>query len=176
MYNLILNKFVLTGPESTGKTTLATLLANRFEAPLVEEQARFYLNNLTKPYELHDVLKMAENQLKFEQEAINQNPSLLFIDTDLITFKIWLKIKYNKEIEWINNAISNQPNKHYFLCNIDLPWEADSLREHPRIEDREKLFQLHLSLLEKHQYPYTILSGNLNDRLEKCKAFIEKST
>jgi len=172
---LILNKFVLTGPESSGKTILATLLANRFEAPLVEEQARFYLNNLTKPYELHDVLKMAENQLKFEQEAINQNPSLLFIDTDLITFKIWLKIKYNKEIEWINNAISNQPNKHYFLCNIDLPWEADPLREHPRIEDREFIFEQHLHILKQNGFSFSIVSGDIETRLKKCVNFLENS-
>jgi len=162
---LILNKFVLTGPESTGKTTLATLLANRFEAPLVEEQARSYLNNLTKPYELHDVLKMAENQ----------NPSLLFLDTDLITFKIWLKIKYNKEIEWINNAISNQPNKHYFLCAIDLPWEVDPLREHPRIEDREFIFEQHLNILKQNKFSFSIISGNAEMRLKKCVNFLENS-
>ncbi|MBW6481948.1 MAG: ATP-binding protein [Vicingaceae bacterium] len=172
---MILNKFVLTGPESTGKTTLTTLLANRFEAPLVEEQARTYLNNLTKPYELHDVLKMAENQLKFEQEAISQNPSLLFIDTDLITFKIWLKIKYDKEIEWINNAISNQPNKHYFLCNIDLPWEADPLREHPRIEDRKFIFEQHLQILNQLGFSFTIISGDVETRLKKCISFLENS-
>ncbi len=172
---MILNKFVLTGPESTGKTTLATLLANRFEAPLVEEQARSYLNNLTKPYELHDVLKMAENQLKFEQEATNQNPSLLFLDTDLITFKIWLKIKYNKEIEWINNAISNQPNKHYFLCAIDLPWEVDPLREHPRIEDREFIFEQHLNILKQNKFSFSIISGNAEMRLKKCVNFLENS-
>lgn len=164
--------FVFTGPESTGKTTLANHFSKIGNAPLVEEYARTFLENLNRDYTLADVVEMAKTQLKMEQEAIKQDATMLFLDTDLITYAIWLKVKYNITIDWIDHAISNQPKKHYFLCAIDVPWETDPLREHPNEKDREALFQLHLSLLEKHQYPYTILSGNLDDRLEKCKEVI----
>lgn len=167
------NTYVLTGPESTGKTTLANLLASYYKVPLVKEFARTFLEALNRNYTLADVIKMATTQLKLEQEAIKQNSPLLFLDTDLITYTIWLKVKYNTSINWIDEAISNQPNKHYFLCAIDVPWEPDPLRETPNKNDREALFQLHLSLLEKHQFPYTILSGNLEERMEMCKEVID---
>ena len=165
--------FVFTGPESTGKTTLANHFSRTYNAPLVEEYARTFLEALDKSYTFNNVIEMAATQLKMEQEAIKQNTSMLLLDTDLITYAIWLKVKYNTTIDWIDDAISNQPNKHYFLCAIDVPWETDPLREHPNEKDREALFQLHLSLLEKHQYPYTILSGNLDNRIARCKEIIE---
>jgi len=164
--------FVFTGPESTGKTTLANHFSRTYNAPLVEEYARTFLETLNRDYTLADVIEMAATQLKMEQEAIKQDATMLFLDTDLINYAIWLKVKYNTTIDWIDNAISNQPKKHYFLCAIDVPWETDPLREHPNEKDRKALFQLHLSLLEKHQYPYTILSGNLDERIERCKEVI----
>lgn len=161
--------FVFTGPESTGKTTLANHFSKTGNALLVEEYARTFLEDLNRDYTLTDVVEMAATQLKMEQDATKQGATILFLDTDLITYAIWLKVKYNTTIDWIDNAISNQPKKHYFLCAIDVPWEPDPLREAPNKKDREKLFTMYLNLLEKHQYPYTILSGNLEERIEKCK-------
>lgn len=165
--------FVFTGPESTGKTTLANHFSRTYNTPLVEEYARTFLETLNRDYTITDVIEMAATQLKMEQNAIKQDATMLFLDTDLITYAIWLKVKYNITIDWIHHAISNQPKKHYFLCAIDVPWETDPLREHPNEKDRKTLFQLHLSLLEKHQYPYTILSGSLDERIAKCKETFE---
>lgn len=161
-----------TGPESTGKTTLANLLAKHYNAPLINEYAREYLTNLTKNYTQQDVLIMAKKQLYLEQTAIKQEPNLLFLDTDLITYKIWLSVKYNTKIDWIEQQISSYTYKHYFLCANGLPWMADALREHPKLEDRETLFSLYLATLKENNLSFTILSGNLDERIEKCVAFL----
>ena len=50
---------VVTGPESCGKTTLARQLADRWEAPLVSEAARDYLQNKGS-YQKSDLLKIAK--------------------------------------------------------------------------------------------------------------------
>ena len=48
-------RVVLTGPECTGKTTLAAVLAERFAAPWVPEASRLFVERLRdaqRPHEL----------------------------------------------------------------------------------------------------------------------------
>ena len=121
-------KNVITGPESTGKSTLANLLAKEYGASLVNEYAREYLTKLNRPYVLEDVLTMAKEQLKQEE---NLTDAFTFLDTDLTVYSVWIKEKYNKEIDWIEEHLKNSKDKIYLLCYIDVDWEEDKLREHP---------------------------------------------
>ena len=82
---------------------------------------------------------MAKEQLKREVAVKNQ---LVILDTDLTVFAIWIKEKYHLEIDWINQQLSQSTNKIYFLCDTTIEWEEDALREHPKEEDRKRLFEL----------------------------------
>jgi len=168
-----LNKqFVITGPESTGKSTLTNLLAKEFNASIIGEYAREYLENIERAYELEDVLNMAKEQLKIEVETQNE---FVFLDTDLTVYAIWIKEKYNLEIDWINESLSKPTNKIYFLCDIDIKWVYDSLREHPNQKDRHRLFNMYKGLLEKYNLTYHIISGDVPARIKKCREIINTS-
>ncbi len=167
-------KFVITGPESAGKTTLASLLAKQYQTIWVKEYAREYLENLTREYSLDDVLLMAKEQLRQEQEAIKNNKGLIFLDTDLTVFFIWIKERYNLEIDWIKDHLKNATNKIYLLCASDIEWQPDPLREHPNLSDRLRLFEEYKLLLEKYQLTYHIISGDIATRLKKCEEILSK--
>ena len=117
---------------------------------------------------------MMHCELQKEQEAVLQN-DLLFLDTDLTVFYVWIKEKYNKEIGWINEHLAQAHYQIYFLCDIDIPWEEDKLREHPKKEDRERLFNNYVELLERQKLNYFIISGDIPTRLKKCKEIIANS-
>lgn len=170
----MIKQFVITGPESTGKTTLANELAKEYNVPWVKEYAREYLEKLSRAYNFDDVVEMAKIQIQKEKEAIIEN-ELLFLDTDLTVFHIWIKEKYNKEIDWVNESLAKGQDKIYLLCNIDIPWENDTLREHPNIEDRKRLFNNYIQLLEKYNCRYYIVSGDKTTRLKKSKEIIQSS-
>jgi len=45
----------------------------------------------------------------------------------------------------------------YLLCDIDLPWEDDPLREHPA--SRKELFDLYFQTLNRWKVPFEVISG-----------------
>ena len=67
-------KVGIIGPESSGKSTLAQYLANRYKGTYVPEYAREYVEHLNRPYTYEDVESIAQYQIK-ELEAITHNPS-----------------------------------------------------------------------------------------------------
>ena len=143
-------KIIVTGPESSGKTTLAKALSKYFKIPSSKEYAREYLKNFTKDYMQEDLLKIAKGQL-----ASEQNTTLL--DTDLITIKIWSNYKYGNCNKWILNQIRKQKSekRFYLLCKPDIEWKADPLRENPK--NRVELFKLHKkpnSIIVKATYKF----------------------
>jgi nicotinamide riboside kinase len=165
----LVKKIVITGPESSGKTTLASLLAKEYNTTWLKEYAREYLEQINRPYELKDVLIMAKKQLKLEE---NSTSELTILDTDLTIYAIWIKEKYNQEIDWITAHLKTANDKLYLLCDVDIEWEEDELREHPNIEDRQRLFEDYKNLLKKHQLSYHIISGDIPTRLKKCREII----
>ena len=147
-----MTKIIITGPESSGKTTICKGLSNYYNIPFSEEYSRKYLNHLQKNYTQEDLLEIAKGQLKSNQE--NQ-----ICDTDLITIKIWSEYKYSSCDNWILEQIEKQKteNRFYLLCKPDIPWESDPLRENSN--DREELFEIYKKELQYLDHNYFIVEG-----------------
>jgi len=160
----------VTGPESTGKSWLAQRLAEHYHVPWVPEYARQYLENLARPYNYDDILTIAKKQFELEN-SLSQSTKLLFCDTDLCVTNIWCNVKYGKCHSWITSELEKNHYALYLLCNIDLPWQYDPLREHPDM--RSQIFGLYYELLEKHRFNYRVVSGTGEDRLKNAIAFID---
>lgn len=166
-----MKRFAFTGPESTGKSTLAALLAAQHGGVFVPEYARAYLAPRNGNYTEEDLNPIAKGQL----EAWENSPEspFLFCDTEMIVMKIWAEYKYKRCSEFIRSALSNQRFDHYFLCCPDIPWEADPLREHPF--QREEFFELFLAELQALNAPFSLVKGTLEERIRRCNEVIESS-
>ncbi|MDA3910604.1 MAG: ATP-binding protein [Bacteroidales bacterium] len=158
-----MKRIVLTGPESTGKSWLAGRLARHYNGLWVPEFARFYVANLQRNYAKEDVIYIARKQVELEQELVKCKPEYLFLDTDLIITKVWLKHVYNEVPQFVDDAIRNLPRDLHLLCNYDLQWEYDPTRENP--DKREFFFEWYRKELEYYGLDYRIVSGVNSDRL-----------
>lgn len=123
-------RIAVTGPESTGKSSLCQTLAGHFHASWVPEVARDYLLQLNRPYTESDLLLIAEKQIAAE-DAISNNANLVFCDTEMLVMKIWSEVKFGKCHHRILQELENRKYDLVLLCNTDVPWEFDPLREHP---------------------------------------------
>jgi NadR type nicotinamide-nucleotide adenylyltransferase len=161
----------ITGPESTGKSWLTQRLAEHYQTTWVPEYARKYLEDLNRPYTYNDILLIAQNQFKEENSAGKTN-ELLFCDTDFCVTSIWCNVKYGECHDWISTKLVENHYNLYLLCDIDLPWQYDPMREHP--EMRAELFTIYRELLDKNLFSYHIVSGLGEERLKNAIGFIDE--
>jgi NadR type nicotinamide-nucleotide adenylyltransferase len=168
----MVKKIIITGPESTGKTTLATQLAEVLDTQWVPEFARQYLDKLDAPYQESDLLEIAKGQIKSEENFLKKVHQYLVCDTDLITLKIWSEYKFGRCHDFIlKNMVSHQ-REYYLLSYPDLPWVYDPQRENP--DDRLSLYELYKGELEYYKKPYFELRGNGEERLATALKQIRK--
>ncbi len=168
-----LKKVVVIGPESTGKSTLSAALATYYNTSWVPEYARHYLERLDHPYEKSDLLKIAEGQLKWEDERAKEAKKLLICDTDLIVIKIWSEHKYGDCAEQIMDYIKSRTYDLYLLTDIDMPWEEDPQRENPNL--RDYFMDIFEQEIKATAVPFVKISGDHYHRLKKAVGVIDEA-
>jgi NadR type nicotinamide-nucleotide adenylyltransferase len=166
----------VTGPESTGKTTLTKKLANHFEASWVKEYARTYLDKFGPKYQYDDFSKIVEGQILEEIVAEHADSPLIFFDTSMLVLKIWGMRKWGQVPPVVDQRLSSGIYHLYLLCYPDLPWEPDPLRENPF--DRQELFMEYEEALNKYKLDYRIINGLGDERehaaIEHVRQFLKK--
>jgi len=166
-------KIALVGPESTGKSTLSVALAQHYKTVYVSEYARAYFTKYSiNDYSIHQIEEIYKEQIKREQEAVENMKGYLFCDTALISGKIWSDFLYGHSPEFIERNWRTHRYHLYLLCDIDLPWKEDSQRKNE--SDRIKLYNSHLHLLNQLAVPFNIISGLGDERLQKAILAVEE--
>jgi len=163
----------LTGPESSGKTTLAEALGRHFGAPVVPEVAREYLAG-RGAYVPADVLEIARRQLALEARTRADVRGLLILDTDVLVLAVWWRERFGALPTALRHGLTTRSPRHYLLARPDIPWAEDPLRENPL--DRERLFDRHLELLADPAFPHDVIEGIGPVRLERAIAKVAELT
>jgi NadR type nicotinamide-nucleotide adenylyltransferase len=181
----MLKKIVIIGPESTGKSTLCEQLAAHYKTSWCPEYAREYLLTHGKRYDYDDLLTIAMGQIaledKFIKNASKRMPhspltihhSPLLIDTDMYVMKVWCEFVFEKCHSFILDQIEERKYDLYLLCNTDLPWVKDELREYPDLETRERLYHIYKDIMTNQPVPWIEITGNNEDRLLKAIAAVD---
>lgn len=192
-------KVVIIGPESTGKSTLCNQLAKHYQTIWCPEYAREYLLKNGTDYSFDNLLTISRGQLALEESYVDEvkskklevknraEPSgfsqltiddsrltnLLFLDTDMYVMKVWCEFVFNQCHQWILNTIVERKYDLYLLCKPDLPWVKDELREYPDLESREKLYRIYKDILINQSVPWVEINGGYEERLEKAVEAVE---
>jgi NadR type nicotinamide-nucleotide adenylyltransferase len=179
-----MRKIVIIGPESTGKSTLCEKLAAHYQTLWVKEYAREYLLKNGTAYTFENLLDIAKGQIANEeyviskwqathQSEINNLKSPIFLDTDMYVMKVWCEFVFEKCHHWILNRIVERKYDLYLLCNIDLPWVKDELREYPDLITREKLYHQYKDIIINQNVTWVDISGLNEERFKKAVIAID---
>ena len=184
----MLKKIVAIGPESTGKSSLCEKLAEHYNTLWCPEYAREYLTIHGMNYTYEDLLTIAKGQIELEDKyelevrsresgvktlttrdsrlAITHSP--LFIDTDMYVMKVWCEFVFGKCHQFILDQIPKRKYDLYLLCDIDLPWISDELREYPDEGPRQKLYAIYKNTMQNQFTPWIEINGNYEQRALKA--------
>ncbi|MEI6151494.1 MAG: ATP-binding protein [Chitinophagia bacterium] len=177
-----LQKIVVLGPESTGKSTLSEALAKHYGVVDCKEYARQYLHENGTKYNFEDLLTIAKGQLTIEQQAIQKAEQLfieklknkIIIDTNMYVMKVWCEYVFNDCHTFILDQINKRNYDLYLLADIDLPWSADEMREYPDEKPRQELFAIYKDILINQNTPWGIVSGAGDERTQNAIKLIDK--
>lgn len=171
-----MKRIVIIGPESTGKSTLCRQLAERYQTVWCTEYARDFLTQQGTNYRYEDLSTIARGQLALqEKKQAESRNGLYFIDTDMYVMKVWHEVAFGACPAWILKTIARTRYDLYLLCNTDLPWTKDHLREYPDLPMRQKLFLMYKDALINSGAPWAVVSGTGEERLQAALQAVEST-
>lgn len=163
-------RIVVTGSECTGKTTLSQQIATHLGALWLPEYARVYAESVKRTLTSADVEPIARGQVDMEDAALASRPDVTCLDTDLLSTVVYARHYYGSCPDWIVAATRARLASLYLLCDIDLPWEADGIRDQP--EARAVVHTAFRQALDEFGAPTCLVSGIGPARLTAALACI----
>lgn len=165
-------RVVLTGSESTGKSTLAERLAAHFGVEWVPEFVREFVARKGAAPEFADHGPIARGQMALEDAYAARASRLLLQDTDLLSTVVYARHYFGEVPDWIAEAARARRPDLYLLMDIDLPWVADPQRD--RGDRREEMQALFRDAVVASGAPWVTISGERDERYRRAVAAIEE--
>ncbi len=164
---------VITGAESTGKSALTGFLAEYYKVPSIPEFARSYIEHLDRKYTYEDVEYIARKQVEQLEEMKKIRSEFLFIDTWLIITKIWFEEVYRRVPEWICKQIKHTAIDLFLICDTDLPWIPDNVRENGG-ERRDYLQNRYIEEIKNYGFNFHLVKGVNHERYMNALEVLEQ--
>jgi NadR type nicotinamide-nucleotide adenylyltransferase len=164
-------RVVLTGSESTGKTTLAAELARRYDAELVPEFVRAFAEQKGAEIDFSDHGPIARGQMALEDAAIARAPRLIIQDTDLLSTVVYCRHYFGRCPAWIEETAAVRRPDLYVLCGTDVGWIADGVRDRGHM--RDEMQQLFVDAVRESGAKFVAVSGSRTARFDDAKRAID---
>lgn len=164
----------VTGPESTGKTTLAAALARHLSTAWTSEFARAYAAGgaaspprLLTAADVEPIARgQAAQQARAQRAARARGLRALVQDTDLVSTVVYARHYYGSCPAWIVNAAGRARAALYLLCDVDVPWIPDGVRDRP--DAREAIMALFRATLAELGCDVALVSGSWDERTARA--------
>ena len=159
---------VLAGPESSGKSWLAQVLAERFGAVVVAEYVRRFIEHHRRDTCYADIDAIARGQLAAEDRGRALAPALLVLDTHLLSNMLWSQTLFGNCPAWLEPALlARHYDLHLLLSPEGVPWVADGQRCQPLLDERQAFFRRSEHWLREHGQAFEVVEGSWSARKEQ---------
>lgn len=176
VYRDLITNVVFLGAPSTGKTTLAALLATEFNTTWMPEYGREYWekHQVNRRLTLGQLVEIADGHLQREEALLYDANRYLFTDTNAITTCMF-SLAYHGTAPPKLKDLANQAASRYdlfFLCDADIPYD-DTWDRSGDVDRQVFQKQICADLLQR-KIPFITLRGNLAARVNTVKKILAK--
>lgn len=172
VYASFVKRICILGGESSGKSTLARLLAERFETVFVPEYGRELWEAKKRKLVYEEMLIMARRQIEQEQSATRRANQYVFCDTSPLSalfYSLALFERADPELE----ALSLRPYDLHALCSPDIKFVQDGTRRNA--DFRQRQHDWYLERLPRLGIPYLLAQGSPEARTDQIAAHLEEN-
>lgn len=167
----------VTGPESTGKTTLAGQLALLLGTEWVPEASRTYAERVARDLSVADVEPIAREHIACVDAAAERvaagKGTALVLDTDLLSTVVYARHYYGFDSPWLDGEERARRADLYLLCDVDVPWTPDGIRDRPA--NRDAMFALFRDALAERRAQIVVLRGDWDMRWTVARAAVQRA-
>ena len=167
----IMRRICLHGPESTGKSTLATRLAAHFGCEVVPEYGRAYCEEHGTDIDMAALVHIAQTQDTMNLAAAARSDKQVLFDTDPLVTAVWAEMMFAARAPYF--AQFKGYADLYLLLDIDLPFIDDGLRVYSASADRQHFFNLCKAELETRGVTWALVQGEGDARFQSALRHIE---
>ena len=173
-------RVVLIGAESTGKTTLAAALAERFATNWVPEYGREYwerkvaglrMEGPLPPWTSEEFVTIARTQQHREEQAARAANRVLFCDTNAFATGTWHERYMGNRSPDVDAVGARDKADLYLLAEPDFPFVQDGWRDGESV--RDWMHGRFVEQLDRSPVPVVRLKGSPADRLGRASAAVE---
>ena len=164
-------RVVITGSESTGKTTLAHRLAAHYAIEWVPEFVREFVATKGAMPDFSDHGAIARGQMALEDAHAARSSGLVVQDTDLLSTVVYSRHYFGRVPEWIAEAARARRPDLYLLTEIDVPWVPDPARD--RGDRRDEMQQLFRDAVAASGARWVAITGDWDERFARAVGEID---
>jgi NadR type nicotinamide-nucleotide adenylyltransferase len=167
VYADIITKIVFVGAMSTGKSTIAEVLAKKYNTQFMPEYGREYweLHQKNRRFDINAFDELADEHIRREDKLVQVSNKYLFIDTNAITTYMFSMDYHGNTTKHLAELAAMNASRYdlFFLCDDDIPYEDTWDRSG---DSKRHVFQKQIIAdMKERRIPYITLSGDLQKRV-----------
>jgi HTH-type transcriptional regulator, transcriptional repressor of NAD biosynthesis genes len=176
VYKDLITNIVLLGGPSTGKSTLAKALAEKYHTTWMPEYGREYWDKHQKNHRLtkRQLLELAKGHIEREDQALQTANTYLFTDTNALTTKLFCDWYHKDSLPKLQNLAKDCFTRYdlVILCDNDIPydhtWDRSGKMQQNVFQSQYRAF------LDEHKIPYHIVTGTIDERMSQVEGLLAK--
>jgi HTH-type transcriptional repressor of NAD biosynthesis genes len=149
----------ILGAESTGKSTLAAALAERYATVWNPEYGRPYtkLGRIPDtPWTSWEFVHIARIHCWYEDFLATLGHRVLFTDTDAFTTAVFHEVYLGSPAHGFEDLVARTYDL-FVVCGLDVPWRRDGIREFE--VQRRWMHERYLARAEESGRPWVLAEG-----------------